>query len=640
VIQANKEGGGGGAAAAASAASTALSKAEATLVTLTNSGAPQADIDAAKAAVENAKAEVAKANASGNPPVVAPTKINNINEIKPPVGGVDNSTYEMGPTEFIDQGKQLLVKLGTANTDLLTLNNSVTSNGLISTSIPALETAQTAVDAANAAKNEIITESTRAGNIAAAIATGGLSAIKLAPKAIDAYTKIEAAVAAVAAAQQPVKDAIAAKNAGKPADDPAAKIQALTDKLKKDAEGVLAAAKTAYKAILPTPTPPVDFATEDGLIATANAAILAATNADATGKDAAIAKASAAVDAAIAAANNAKDDVAAKNPPPPPPATGTNYVAYKAAYTAYDAAKKSYEAALSAAQQLQKDSVTPGASGVPPTQPQIVEAKAKLKLALDSLTSSMTTGTSLVNISSPTSMLDNKKYEDLDSVSKTKEVDGLISNTDTYSQSLRQIQGARAIYEAEIKPKSPDPATENDYAAYQREYEKYGEAKREFDQALQEAQAIYSNPGIRATNEIKQAKSVLKQAVEAISPPVIGIIDKSAFNDLTDNTARQAEITKVTQATAKYKTDNALIDTYIATYNSDVAKAKPAMEPEPEEEEAGGFSLFDGGSKPKSKSSRSKSSSKSSSSPKNKTKKNHSKSKSNKSKTPKIIMNE
>ena len=155
-----------------------------------------------------------------------------------------------------------------------------------------------------------------------------------------AKTKIGLLAGLLATATTAVDTAISTK----PVDDTAAQIKALTEKLQKEATDVLAAAKGAYGAIISPPTPPITFTNEDGLIATATAAIAAATNADAAGKAAAIATATSAVEAAIAAAKAADASVKAAVA-----ATGSGKTHYKTfaeytkLYDEYDAQKKLLE---------------------------------------------------------------------------------------------------------------------------------------------------------------------------------------------------------------------------------------------------------------------------------------------------------
>ena len=501
-------------------------------------------------------------------------------------------------------------------------------------------------DALQAAKGKL-------GELTTKLTTASITPL---PAGVEALQNaVEAAEQAVTAFGNAAADD---KNAAKPSvDENAATIQALTDKLKKEATDVLDAAKIAYAAISPAPTPTIAFTTEHGLITTATAAITTATSADAAGKAAAIATATTAVESAIAAAKAADvavkaAAVAAAGKPAPPSGTGADYTAYETAYTAYDAAKTQFESSLSDAEKLHSDFVNIPADGSPPIQSDVDAAKLRLKKVIDSAKSD--TSDSLVTIKSEKSILGNDVFKAFSSKEKTEEVDNLQSNTGAYQKNFSIIQGELGIYNDKIKPGgggSPMPSSSSsapvmgaDYAAYESAYKAYDTAKTNFDAALQNAQEIYTRVGTRASPEVTQAKDMLKAHVQAIQIPAdIDKLSSDDFSKLNDDNTRQAAVTAVKDATAKYIKDNAQIDSYIATYDTTTtAPAAKSADSEEEEEEAA-FSLFDGGSTKSKSNSKSKSASKSK--PKNKTKKNHH-SKSNpspnpnKSKTPKIKMNE
>ena len=165
----------------------------------------------------------------------------------------------------------------------------------------------------------------------------------------DAKTKITLLAGLVTTATKAVDEAIVA-----------AQIQALTEKLQKEATDVLTAAKTSYG----TTQPPIDFTNEDGLIKTATAEIGKAAAADAAGKPAAITTASAAVDAAIVAAKKA--DVAVKAAVLAATGSGKphdkTFDEYTQLYDEYDAQKKLLEEKIDEFNSL-KSSYNPGQAG-------------------------------------------------------------------------------------------------------------------------------------------------------------------------------------------------------------------------------------------------------------------------------------
>jgi len=483
--------------------------------------------------------------------------------------------------------------------------------------------------------------------------------------------KIDTATGLVAAAESAAQTAIDTKPTPPPANDDAAKIQELTGKLEaakqkfEDAKNKLAQIKSESK-------PTIESKDVETALAAADAAIKAIASAVDKTKTTAISTAETAVNDAENAVNefNTKVDAAAGASKP----TGEgvpDYAAYEAAYKAYDNAKKAYEAAY------KKASDTAGQAGGAPVSDEDKKA-AKEKLNTD--------------VKSVVSGIDDK-YKDIQKIqssddfdkqlteagAKKAEITKLTDATNVYTESLAQLTQLQATYEAAVAYKDDEihepegEKTEEEekkkaiMQTYNTFYEQFkkclvvgqddsedegeqGNVKKSVtsdifittlgncfsDNKFQEvdvsnffnavqAASLNSNAKKIAPNKFTPEKQVtdtdinhdlLLVIINSLAPP-----EPSQSNNIKDNSFEEL-IKRLTGMLGNN-------DSPLMTGITDNFK----------EEEAGGFSLFDGGSnKPKSttKSKSSSSSSKSKSKPKNKTKKNHhSKSKSNKSKTPK-----
>ena len=302
-------------------------------------------------------------------------------------------------------------------------------------------------------------------------------------KKTAAEGKIDTATGLVAAAESAAQAAI--DTAPKPYVDEnaaAATIQALTDKLKKEATDVLDPAKIAYAAISPAPTPTIAFTTEHGLITTATAAITTATSADAAGKAAAIATATTAVESAIAAAKAAdvavKAAIAAAGKPAPPSGTGADYTAYETAYTAYDNAKQAFDSASSTALQTASDTASSapaqtkeaavaGDAQVKATPQQIEAAKAILRDGVKGVVDGISDDTKGI---AKITTAEGEKQE---------EITKLTQATKVYTESLAKIKELQATYDAAVVDK-------NDDASKKAEADKIDEALGKIGKAIEE----------------------------------------------------------------------------------------------------------------------------------------------------------
>jgi len=466
VIQANKEGGGGGAAAAASAASTALSKAEADLASLTTNGASQAEIDAAKAEVAKAAAAVPKPNASGNTPAVAQTKISNISEIKPPPGApATPQTYEMAQDQFIQQGLDLFNSFTTASATLSGLESSIKTANLPDIEIPEiLKIARAKFNEADRLKNKIIKDATSNTSMIKAVATSGMSLITLAPDAINAYQKINEAVELVNQAKTQVEAAIKKKDSEKTAEIDASKQAELTQAENdlKDQEAKLATAKNDIIGITSPPPNLTSLEQEASrAIQTASVALLEAKGLVNDINSAPVEKKVEAVKIAIdkienvtilvvAAATDVQELVDEIANEKKKPVVVPDYGAYKKAYEAYTTKKSQYDAALEQVKRATERSDAGGAK-VTPTSQEIDDADAALESAVKDISSQIVpaiTGISdkILTDEEFTNIL---KTDDL----KTKEVKKLTTATDALDSALGMINDALKVHTDAISEK-------------------------------------------------------------------------------------------------------------------------------------------------------------------------------------------
>ena len=259
------------------------------------SGAFNSSVDSASGGAEAAAASAAAASAAAAVPEAA-SAASVVKQSQPQITQVKISSGEKIETPKPAATAALVAALDASETDALakattdlTAQQSRLTNAKIATELDALNKLKTAIQEAGAVVTALPIE---ADDAAKATALN------------NAKSKIELLAGLVTAATMAVDEAIAA--AAKPADDPAKKIQELTDKLQKDATDVLDAAQKAYEEIIAKPDTPIEFTIEEGLITTATAAIAKATTANAAGKAAAIVTATNAVDTAIAAATKAK----------------------------------------------------------------------------------------------------------------------------------------------------------------------------------------------------------------------------------------------------------------------------------------------------------------------------------------------
>ena len=493
--------------------------------------------------------------------------------------------------------------------------------------------------------------------------------------------KIDTATGLVAAAESAAQTAIDTKPTPPPANDDAAKIQELTGKLEaakqkfEDAKNKLAQIKSESK-------PTIESKDVETALAAADAAIKAIASAVDKTKTTAISTAETAVNDAENAVNefNTKVDAAAGASKP----TGEgvpDYAAYEAAYKAYDNAKKAYEAAY------KKASDTAGQAGGAPVSDEDKKA-AKEKLNTD--------------VKSVVSGIDDK-YKDIQKIqssddfdkqlteagAKKAEITKLTDATNVYTESLAQLTQLQATYEAAVaykddeihEPEGEKTEEEEKKKAIMQTYTDFyntfkqclvvgqDEPASEGEQGEVRKKVVsdnflttlskcfnednkYKDTNVKSFFEAVQAASLNSKAynidsekfqgknynqttegnninhelllaiINSLAPP-----EPSQSNNITDNSFEEL----IKRLTGMLGNNDSPLMTEI-TY-----KFK-------KEEEAGGFSLHDGGSnKPKS-TTKSKSKSTPKSKPKNKTKKNHSKSNPNpnpnKSKTPKIKMNE
>ena len=536
--------------------------------------------------IQNKPAAATRANAAPAPPAIP---ISNINEIKN--SGSEQTFSGITPDMLVNQGKQLLIDFEGAIIKLSKLDTLVTSESLNVAQIPELQTAKDVVEEANKLKNNIIENATSVTTIAAAVATSGASLIKLAPEAINAYTKIQSATKAVDTAENAVNAAIAAKkNASPPAnDDDDGKIQELTDKLDAAKKSLELKKKLLSDSTNIEQSKKPDPAYAENALTAGDTAIKATESAASEKKAALIKTAESLVNAAESAVNDfsSKVEAAAAAAGKPTGNTEPNYAAYEAACIAYDSAKKAFEAANSEA--LEKASESGGDN---PNE-QIEAAKTALR----------------ENIA-PIDI--DPKYSNIKKIPNETEFNKQAETGGAIQEEIKKLTEATEVYKTYLQF----------IEGFVNTYNQAMEAAAAASAAASEAGA--SGDGAPASAE-KQERARVKAEKEA---KITGL--KQKIKDLT---------TQIGQIKPD-KEDGELNDEQ-EQQRADLQKQLDATRGELVSEESS-FPLFDGGSKPKpkSKSSSSKSSSKSKSKPKNKTKKNHSKSKSNKSKTPKIIMNE
>jgi hypothetical protein len=490
---------------------------------------------------------------------------------------------------------------------------------------------------------------------------------------------IDKATGLVAQAQSAVKDAVQAKKQAdeKAASDLAVKIGKLTDKLQNEAKKVLDDATKELSEIpqtAPPSTPQGELESAKQAIETAKQAIETAKTAIETAKTA-IETAKAAADAyktklikdaetavqtAVDAAGKAKQAVeAAAAKPNPTGNTEPTFQDYQAAWTAYQEVKGKFKSATDA---------LPQAGGAQPTEEQIQVAKAKLTKQVESINASLSTYTSIKELS-------DKEFTDLtDANAKQQQIDNLKAATNAYTDALSKIQDARAEYDAVIKPgdSSAKPMGAEDDASSAKTIQTYTEFYNKFQDCLVEKiggdssqekvkDGVTNDKFIQKLTDCFKDSSYDGNVLQPFSNAVLTASLNSNAKKLNpslqiqetenNNINHQLLLLIINNLAPEnlFKGDkdkvNVTFEKLIEILGGDLTKSDSGLmqkiQSEYKGEEAGGFSLFDGGSKSSSsKSNSSSSKSKSKSKPKNKTKKNHSAPKSSKSKTPKIIMNE
>ena len=481
--------------------------------------------------------------------------------------------------------------------------------------------------------------------------------------------KIDTATGLVAAAESAAQTAIDTKPTPPPANDDAAKIQELTGKLEaakqkfEDAKNKLAQIKSESK-------PTIESKDVETALAAADAAIKAIASAVDKTKTTAISTAETAVNDAENAVNefNTKVDAAAGASKP----TGEgvpDYAAYEAAYKAYDNAKKAYEAAY------KKASDTAGQAGGakrPATEQEKAAAKAALNAGVEVVVKGIEEQHKDINQIESAEIFN----ELTEAGAKQAEITKLTDATNVYTESLTKLTQLQATYEAAVAYKD-DEIHEPDGEKTEEEEKKkatmqtyntfYEQFKKCLVQGDDNSAKINLSVGLNIMNKLGECfndnkfenfdmsnffnavlAASLNRNANIIAPNKFTSYDETNDGGNTNhelllviiNSLAPEEIVKHTINKSSFEELIKRLTGMLADNNSELMKQIQQIYTT-EEEEVGGFSLFDGGSnKPKS-TTKSKSSSKSKSKPKNKTKKNtHPSPNPNKSKTPKIKMNE